>query len=364
MAVRRLQVQGFRCLESLDVELDNKCTLVYGDNASGKTSFLEAFAYLGRGRSFRGAPLTSIVRHGADNFLVRAELGEGGRRRGLAIQNGKDGLKTRLGALSDVGLAELAELLPIQIIDPEIHELVSGGPDTRRRFLDWIAFHVEHQFVVDWRDFRRALKQRNAALRASASGASLDAWDVQYAESALRIDVARRAAVAALAAVLAEESQILLGEAVETAYLSGWPEAETLIDALGESRDRDRREQSTQRGPHRSELRIRLSERQAKRLVSRGQQKLLASAMVIAACRVVKGAIDTPLVLLVDDLVAELDRESQRRLMARCVALDVQLVLTSLERDMIPVPAGTSVFHVEHGILRPEIVAEVPPADA
>ncbi len=354
MYVSRLQVQRFRCLESVDVTLAADFNLIVGDNASGKTSFLEAFAYLARGRSFRGAPLTAIVKHGEQDFVVRAVVQVDGHGQNIAVQNGRNGLKTRVGVEEDAGLAELASALPLQIIDPEVHELVAGGPDARRRFLDWVAFHVEQGFVTAWRQFRRVLKQRNALLRQGGSAASLRVWDSQYIEAAMQVDAARRRVLETLRPYFETEISALLNEAVEIDYAPGWNEAMDLGSALEEGLARDREDGITHRGPHRAELRLRLNERQAKRLVSRGQQKLLACGLILAGCGVVQGEGGRRLVLLVDDLAAELDRGARQRLFDRCLATNAQLVVTSLERDHFTLPDDAAVFHVERGELRPE----------
>ena len=108
---------------------------------------------------------------------------------------------------------------------------------------------------------------------------------------------------------------------------------------------------SSQVGPHRGELRISASERQAKRLVSRGQQKLLASALILGASEVVQAAMERPILLLMDDPAAELDRDSLRRILAAAVRLDTQLVVTSLDPELIEFPLEPRRFHVEHGVV-------------
>ena len=86
---------------------------------------------------------------------------------------------------SDGGAAALAEALPLQIIDPEVHDLVAGGPEQRRRYIDWVAFHVEQDHLAAWRRFRRALKQRNAALKAGSAAATIRSWNVEFGSWAL-----------------------------------------------------------------------------------------------------------------------------------------------------------------------------------
>jgi len=104
-------------------------------------------------------------------------------------------------------------------------------------------------------------------------------------------------------------------------------------------------------GPHRADLKISYDERQARKLVSRGQQKLLASSMILAATETAQTALERPLLLLLDDPVAELDAGSLDRLMTAVSGLGCQVVATSLERGALRVPPGAAVFHVEQGQL-------------
>ena len=85
-------------------------------------------------------------------------------------------------------VAELAERLPVQLIDPAVHILVQGGPGERRRFLDWGVFHVKHEFLPGWRRFRRALQQRNAALKQGLDAATVAAWDPDLLDGANTVD--------------------------------------------------------------------------------------------------------------------------------------------------------------------------------
>ena len=154
--ILRFKASDFRCLENAELELSPDFNLVYGPNASGKTSLLEALAYLGRGKSFRGATTSNLVRHGQAAFVLFGETGGEGRHRKIGVRNSKDGLEVRIDGESEGGAAALADALPLQVIDPEVHNLVAGGPEQRRRFLDWIAFHVEHEHLQTWRRFRRS----------------------------------------------------------------------------------------------------------------------------------------------------------------------------------------------------------------
>ena len=164
MSLRRLEVRDFRCIAATDLEFDGRCNLISGANASGKTSLLEAIFFLGRGRSFRTARNETLIRKGADELLLTGRFEAGGSVRPVGVRYSREGFEARAAGNRIGSLAELATILPVQAIDPEVHRLVEEGPQERRRYLDWGVFHVEPRFVEQWRRYQRALKQRNAAL--------------------------------------------------------------------------------------------------------------------------------------------------------------------------------------------------------
>jgi DNA replication and repair protein RecF len=353
----RFKVDNFRCLENVDLELSADFNLIYGANASGKTSFLEALAYLGRGKSFRGASVSDLIRHGEREFVLFGETRSGDRNQRLGVKNSREGLEVRVDGSGEGGAAALADALPLQVIDPEVHSLVAGGPELRRRFLDWIAFHVEHEHLAVWRRFRRALKQRNAALKVRSAPATIRSWNAEFVELGALLDESRRRSLEVAVDALMEYGMRLLGTELGFEYQQGWNKERGLEQALEGGLDRDLQQGATQHGPHRADLKISYDERQARKLVSRGQQKLLASAMILAATETAQTALERPLLLLLDDPAAELDADSLARLLEAVGGLGCQVVATSLEKDALSTPEGTAVFHVEHGVLTPESAA-------
>jgi DNA replication and repair protein RecF len=351
MGIRYFRAQNFRCLEDAELSPNGRFNLVYGANASGKTSLLEALAYLGRGKSFRGAPPSSLIRHGTSAFVLFGRAAAGEHLASLGVRNSREGLEVKVDGVAGVGASALAEALPLQLIDPDVHSLVGGGPETRRRYLDWVAFHVEQEFLAEWRRFRRALKQRNAALR---SGQGLGAWTTEFAELGQKVNQTRVRVLDRLARALEAQSEHLLGHKVRFEYRRGWGADKSLAEALQESGERDAQLGATQAGPHRADIAVVVDERQARRLVSRGQQKLLACSMILAATEVVQREIGRSMLLLLDDPAAELDRHSLGRLMSGVFDLDCQVIATALERDSLQFPEPPSVFHVEHGRLTAE----------
>ena len=351
--IRSFKASHFRCLDNIELDLAPDFNLVFGDNASGKTSFLEALAYLGRGKSFRGASTANLVQHGQQEFVLFGQVENDGRHQRIGVRNSRAGLEIRVDGESGGGAASLAEALPLQVIDPEVHNLVAGGPEQRRRFLDWVGFHVEHEHLLAWRRFRRVLKQRNAALKANSRPAAINSWNAEFIDLSMTLDASRRRSLEVAMDSLRGFGQDLLGTDLDFDYQQGWKQGVELEAALGEGLERDLQLGATQHGPHRADLKIRYDERQARKLVSRGQQKLLASAMILAATETAQTALERPLLLLLDDPAAELDADSLARLMGAVEMLGCQVVATSLERDALSVPPDAAVFHVEHGVLSP-----------
>ncbi len=347
--IRLFRVSNFRCLEKVEIEFGPRFNLVHGDNASGKTSLLEALAYLGRGKSFRGATTSNLVRHGNAEFVLYGEIGETGGGHRLGVRNSKDGLEVRVDGEAASGAAPLAQALPLQVIDPEVHNLIAGGPELRRRYLDWIAFHVEHDHLECWRRFRRALKQRNAALKAKASIATIQSWDTEFLQQAMLLTDSRKRALDVTQDSLREHGETLLETELTFDYRQGWSTDRALKEALVDGLERDLQLGSSQHGPHRADIKISYDEKQARKLVSRGQQKLLASAMILAATEIALTALEQPLLLLLDDPAAELDSSSIERLMLAVAQLGCQVVATSLESNELLFPEAPRMFHVEQG---------------
>jgi len=352
LSLQSFKATDFRCLAEAELEPDFGFNLVYGDNASGKTSLLEAIAYLGRGRSFRGAATQNLIRHGAREFVLFGKIIQKERGFGLGAKNGPGGLEVSADGEHGGGAAVLARRLPLQIIDPEIHSLVAGGPEERRRYLDWLVFHVEPNYVDDWRRFRRVLKQRNAALKGGATTLELESWDQEFAELGLRVHEARERVFEAALPCLVDFAEGLLQRRMSFEYRRGWANDVSLAEALAAGRVRDQQLGSTQSGPHRADLRLIYDDRQARRLVSRGQQKLLSCALILAATEIAQSELDQPLLLLLDDPAAELDSGSLARLMERVVALGCQVIATALEPQVALFPQPPAMFHVEQGVLK------------
>ena len=352
MPLSRVRITTLRCLREVDLELHPRRNYVFGPNGAGKTSLLEGVFVLGRGRSFRTRQMRRLIRHGADGFAVfgEADVDGVGRRLGVAYRAGH--LEKKVDGQPAIGMAQLASLLPVHALDPSMHAIVEGGPSERRRFLDWGVFHVERGYLEAWKSYRRVLSQRNAALKRSAPPAELRPWSVALANAGAAVDESRRRYLDRLGPFVTEFGRRLLDRPLSLDYRRGWGADERLADVLTAAETRDRQNGSTEAGPHRAEIVLRLDERRVQDEASRGQQKLTAAALILSQVAVESVERPQHSVLLVDDPAAELDARSLERLLAAISDLPAQLVFTALTPEhLVPDPAYPT-FHVERGEVR------------
>lgn len=355
MLLRTLRVDGLRCLREVDLQPASGFNLLIGANGSGKTSLLEAIHLLSHGRSFRSGGHTALTARDRDEYTIYAELTAGDAAHRIGMAHGTEGWRIRLDSERVTTLGEVIRHCASVCFEPGSHALISGASGERRRFLDWGVFHVEHDFLNDWQRYQRALRQRNAALREGAGDEQLALWEAQMAQPGQKLDTMRRAYCERLLPRIQQEMAQLvpmLGEP-QLRYLGGWASAQSLSDALADSRDRDRQRGHTGIGPHRADWRLRFEHIANHDQLSRGQEKLVALACVLAQADLyARECEDWPLICL-DDLASELDQDHQQRLVHRLLEGDAQVWVTGTD---CPVPLRQQevrMFHVEHGQVTP-----------
>jgi DNA replication and repair protein RecF len=251
----------------------------------------------------------------------------------MGVEGSRKGIRAQIDGDKPSSLAELALSLPVQIIDPEVHRLIEEGPSRRRRFLDWGVFHVEQSFVGHWQRYQQVLKQRNAALKARQPRGVVSVWDGDLIRSGELLGHARAGYVALLAPHAQVIAHSLLGMELSLSYRNGWAKDHGMAEALAQSWAHDQETGATQVGPHRAELGIRLDGVAVKDRISRGQQKLLAAALLIAQIKLFPEEASVQPSLLLDDPAAELDDAHLASLIQEVSGDSVQLVVTTLHGE-------------------------------
>lgn len=353
----RFYVHQFRNYPQLDFYPDPRLSVIIGANGSGKTSLLESIYTLSTGRSFRTSQCSRMIRHGEPCFNLFADVIDQQRiGHTIGMSRGRSGIeKLKIDGLTVSSLSPLALLFPVQIFSPLTVDLVFGSSKLRRSFLDWGLFHVEHNFLDLFRRYHSCLQQRNRLLKRALPLdkmiQQLTPWDQQLIHISGRMDQLRLSYVKTLAPYF--DSAVVdlnLLPAIKLDYFQGWTGEQDFSEALLGKRALDIERGFTSIGPHRADLKITTKLGSAKEMLSRGQSKLVAYALLLAQIRHFSDHVKKPCLILVDDLTAELDPNVKLKLLNLLMDSEQQIIVTTLDSQWLPtkVVEEAALFHVEH----------------
>ena len=353
MGLQSLDICDFRNIQQATLSFSPGLNLITGANAAGKTSLLEAIYYLGRVRSFRTHHVNQPIRDGQGAFrLVGHLLREEGRRVPIGIERQTAGLQVHLDAQVVRRLSDLAGSFPVQALSGDTSTILSGGPRYRRQTLDWALFHVEQAYRDIWQRYTRALRQRNAALRAQVPANQITTWDGELLETADQIHHFRRLYFETLSPHLNTEVQCLLPSLdLQLNYQRGWPAVDSLSKTLSRSLEKDRALGSTQYGPHRADFKMTVAGKPIQAHCSRGQQKAVVVAFMLAQVKCQQDHTSYLGAFLLDDLGSELDAKHQGRVLDALRKLGIQVFVTAIDDgpENLSVWPDMKRFHVERG---------------
>lgn len=311
---------------------------------------LEALVVLSRGKSFKTGRAEELTgkETGAFRIFLESEM-QSGRIHKLGLERSGAHWKARKDGQDLQLLSVLTRHLPLVLMEPNSHLLISGSPDGRRRFLDWGVFHVEPAFLDTWRRYSRTLKQRNAALR-ERNIHVLDSLDTLLARLGEQLNAFRVTYFEQL--IFAFNGQLNAGTAelkgVTLEYHLGW-KGDSLLEALTRSRKRDLEQGATSQGPHRADIVLTKEQRPIRTLLSRGEQKSFAANLLLTQARLLCSRGEAPLVLL-DDLASEFDRQHVESVLESALDCGGQVWVTGTAAPIST--RGHTAFHVEHGAVQ------------
>lgn len=357
MYIKTLQLESVRNLKKIHCQAKPGVNFLYGNNGAGKTSVLEGIHIISRGRSFRPGRGNDWISRTKQSALLLADIDQTDnapteRIVRLGVERERKSWRARLGGQEVKSQPELAKALPVCLFEPETHQLILGGPEHRRRLLDWSVFHVEHSYLNYWRRYQRSLKQRNQALRDNADASVIRSISVGMQHIAEALMTQRSAFFSRFQT---EFNALLPGFSAEQLELSvklqqGWNVSENLLDRWESELRNDIERGFTQSGPHRADIQIHADGRLARNWLSRGQQKLTALILVLAQQATMTTDNHPHPVMLLDDLESELDEERYQCLLTYLTSVPNQVWLSGVNQPL----SGyvSQLFHVEHGEVR------------
>ena len=372
VALTGLKLTDFRNYSSLSLDLAVPLIALTGPNGAGKTNCLEAISLLTPGRGLRRAPYEALIRTGTENgWVVAADLERDGEavRIGTGLQALPEGLergrRIRING-ANASAENMLEYLRVLWLTPAMDGLFTGPAGDRRRFLDRLVLAVDPGHVRRVTDLEKLLASRNRLLDDNGEPALLDAIEMQLAEKALAVAVARAETIGLLTGRIAGQAADGAGFPLAALALAGDFEARYLgspasqsedvyRDALAQTRARDRAAGRTLEGPHRCDLAVVFSEKAMPAAQSStGEQKALLIGLILAHAGLVAQISGMTPILLLDEIAAHLDPDRRAALFARLAKLGCQAFMTGTDAALFAnAGAESQHFHVQSGEIDP-----------
>jgi DNA replication and repair protein RecF len=371
MYLKRLNLFNFKNYSEAELEFSSGTNCFSGNNGTGKTNLLDAIHYLGLCKSYFNPVDSQNIKYDENFFVIQGDFIQKGNQDqvycGLKRNQKKKFSfnKTEYSRLSDhIGL------IPIVMISPTDHELITGGSEERRKLLDSIISQYNKLYLDDVIAYNKALSQRNSLLRHFDRSSNFDytlleIWDEQLITFGNRIHTERVGFIKEFLTLFRHFFDYISGgsELVEMEYSSQLNQ-DRFEDLLMQYRERDRIVQFTTAGIHKDDLEMKIHNYPIKKFGSQGQQKSFLIALKLAQFQFFSMKKGVKPILLLDDIFDKLDEQRVTKLMelvsqdnfSQIFITDTHSVRVTDVFEKINVPV--KMFEIEAGRIKAQIEEE------
>lgn len=364
MILHKLSILNYKNIVQADLELSPKLNCFIGQNGEGKTNLLDAIHFLSLCKSIVGGQDSLCIRHGEEFCVLQGLYGrEDGMKEDIYLGL-KRGQKKQLKRNKKPykRLSEHIGLIPLVVVSPQDSELISGGSEERRRFLDVVLSQTDYRYLDALVSYNKALQQRNALLKMEEPEPDEDLlmlWEEEMARHGQVLYEARAAYVDAFVPIFQRIYALVSGEReqVGLSYVSHAQRGD-LLEVIRSSRSKDLVMGYSLHGVHKDDLEMTLDGYAVKREGSQGQNKTFLIALKLAQFDFLRrtGSQTTPLLLL-DDIFDKLDAQRVEQIV-RLVAGDSfgQIFISDTNRDHLDQILGRMggeyhLYHVKQGTI-------------
>ncbi|NLC52995.1 MAG: DNA replication/repair protein RecF [Firmicutes bacterium] len=368
MHLKKIKINNFRNYDTAEVELSPCLNILCGKNGQGKTNFLEAVAFLTWGRSFRTRRDEDIIKEDKKGFYLKGEFQSDEENLILEVGNDLNRVVVKVNRVVQKSKRDLFGRVRTVIFTPEDLQIIKGGPEKRREFLDLYLAQAYPDYRQVYLCFYRALYQRNALLKRFKEGVrdfnQLEIWTNRMVEEGSRVVLYRQQALVEIDPWLNHYHQAMSNDRETLGCFYKFGRAvvnEPDLDRIKErfrQMLRNRTEDEIRRGytlagPHRDDLQILMNRRYELRVYgSQGQQRTAALALKLAMVDLIKKRQGTAPLLLLDDVFSEFDNERKRELL-KLLTAGTQTILSTTEMSTTSAFSGPlKLFTVESGVIK------------
>ncbi len=364
MQIDKLHLTHFRNYETLQVSFDEKCNVIYGENAQGKTNLLEAVLYLGSAKSPRSRSDKELISFGAEEGRVEGTVFSREREFtvGIDLFRGKSRKITVTGVRQKTA-GGLSGILNTVYFCPDDLNLIRSGAAERRRFMDISLSQLRPRYEKALSEYNRLYEHKTRILRDSDEKPdllkSLPDFNLRMAETGAVLIHYRARFVKSLAEYAAQahfecsggREELSLRYETVSSVSDPFASYEALVGELIAHQERHYAAELASRlclsGPHKDDLEVLIGGKSAKQFASQGQTRTAALALKLSEREIHKNTMGEYPVLLLDDVLSELDARRQEYVLNRIAA--GQVFITCCEDDRLDELMGGKVLKIENG---------------
>ncbi|MCM1532659.1 MAG: DNA replication/repair protein RecF [Bacteroides sp.] len=318
MYLERLYINNFKNYTEAEIDFCPRINCLVGNNGSGKTNLLDAIYHLSFSKSYFGSTGRDHIRYGEEFYAINGRYMLGGNEAEVNLVQRKGQRKSlKFNKKECERMSDHVGRIPLVMISPQDQELIYGGSDLRRKFIDAAISQSNHAYLENLLLYNKALEQRNRLLKQEGIDLSLlEVFDLQLCRHGKLIFEERTRFIQQFIPVF-ERFYALLAEDSEQAglaYKSSLQEKPFEI-LLQESAQKDRILQYTTAGIHKDDLSLLLNGHPIRLCGSQGQQKSYLLALRLSQLQYLAEIGHAYPILLLDDMFDKLDLRRINRLM-------------------------------------------------
>ncbi len=366
MILERLSILNYKNLEQADLMLSPKINCFLGSNGMGKTNLLDAIYYLSFCKSHNNAIDTQNIRHDADFAVIQGwYLLDDKQEEFFCSLRRKQKKQFKRNKKEYERLADHIGSLPLVMVSPSDTELITGGSDERRKFVDMVLSQFDKEYLHSLIRYNKALQHRNALLKTDGpiDDTLLDLWDEQLDAEGRVIYAKRNDFIDKFIPTFQKYYDYICSsnEKVELKYESHF-ENPDFLQSLRQKRERDKILGYTSNGIHKDELDMQMDGYSIKRVGSQGQNKTYVVALKLAQFDFLRKATDTTPILLLDDIFDKLDSSRVEQIITLVLDKEFgQIFITDTNREHLDdiLSRTNSNYHL-YEVVKGEVIQKNP----
>ena len=335
MWIKNIKIKNFRNYEKEEINLEKNINIFYGENAQGKTNIIEAIFLCSLGKSFRAKKDIEMIKINEQNAIVEIEYEKSDRDGKIKIELGNK-KNIYLNGIKIKKLSELLGNLNIVIFTPDDINILKGGPENRRKFLDIMISQLRPNYMHILNLYMKTIDQRNKYLKQikeeNKDEKLLEIWDEKLAEYAIKICEYREEFINKIIEKIKKiHKNITNGkEEIELKYITECKNKENYLKLLKERRKLDIIKGFTTKGVHRDDFVIYINKKEINIYGSQGQNRTAMLSLKLAELQVINDEIGEYPILLLDDFMSELDKNRRKNFLENIE--NTQVIITGTEK--------------------------------